>query len=247
MLDGFELAASAWERAVLPARMDAYDPHCSTCCVSRERSDGRDSQSRRPIRRTRRGSCPATPRRSVPARARGCLAASAQRRCCARSRTPICPTPRVSLSVLTTRGASFFSDLVATSDLGEDRMRQAVGALVATGLVTSDGFSGVRALIAASRGIPPVHDRRTKFAGRWTSLRPSSGTHDAAIDTFARALLRRYGVVFRRMLTRESTPYPGAISTGSTAGSKHEESCAAADSYRACRANSSRCPRPSSG
>src|SRR4029450_1122303 len=26
LLDGFELSASAWERAVLPARMDRYDP-----------------------------------------------------------------------------------------------------------------------------------------------------------------------------------------------------------------------------
>jgi ATP-dependent Lhr-like helicase len=74
--------------------------------------------------------------------------------------------------------------------------------------VTSDGFSGVRALIAAARGIPPLHDRRTKFAGRWTILPAASGTRDAAVDTFARALLRRYGVVFRRLLTRESSAVP---------------------------------------
>ena len=34
MLDGFELAAGAWERAVLPARMDAVRAaRCSTCCA----------------------------------------------------------------------------------------------------------------------------------------------------------------------------------------------------------------------
>ena len=32
-LDGFELAAGAWERAVLPARVDATSRRCSTCCA----------------------------------------------------------------------------------------------------------------------------------------------------------------------------------------------------------------------
>jgi len=112
------------------------------------------------------------------------------------------------LRLLTARGASFFSDLVATSGLNEDRVRQAVGCLVAAGLVTSDGFAGVRALIRASRVIPPLHDRRTKFAGRWTVLSASAATRDSALETFARAILRRYGVVFRRILTRESSAVP---------------------------------------
>ena len=208
MLDGFEAAASAWERAILPARMDAYDPQLlDMLCFTGEVGWARFSS---PV------IDPQNPPRLVPAtpvalflREHADAWQHLRSDDVALDRERHLPdAARHVLSVLTTRGASFFSDLVATSDLGEDRMRQAVGALVATGLVTSDGFSGVRALIAASRGIPPVHDRRTKFAGRWTSLRPSSGTHDAAIETFARALLRRYGVVFRRMLTRESSAVP---------------------------------------
>jgi ATP-dependent Lhr-like helicase len=208
MLDGFEAAASAWERAILPARMDAYDPQLlDMLCFTGEVGWARFSS---PV------IDPQNPPRLVPAtpvalylREHADAWQHLRSDDVALDRERHLPdAARQVLSVLTTRGASFFSDLVATSDLGEDRMRQAVGALVATGLVTSDGFSGVRALIAASRGIPPVHDRRTKFAGRWTSLRSSSGTHDTAIETFARALLRRYGVVFRRILTRESSAVP---------------------------------------
>jgi ATP-dependent Lhr-like helicase len=112
------------------------------------------------------------------------------------------------LGVLSARGASFFSDLVVASELTEDIVRQAIGSLVAAGLVASDGFSGVRALISNAHGVPPVHDRRMKFAGRWTVLRPPAATAEGSIEIFARTLLRRYGVVFRRMLTRESNAVP---------------------------------------
>jgi len=54
-----------------------------------------------------------------------------------------------------------------------------------------------------------------EYAGRWSLLRSSNGGEAPvaaaaspppadAIETFARALLRRYGVVFRRLLERES-------------------------------------------
>jgi ATP-dependent Lhr-like helicase len=113
------------------------------------------------------------------------------------------------LDVLTTRGASFFNDIVNIAALDADAVRQAIGALVAAGLAASDGFSGLRALIAASQGVPPVRDRRTHFAGRWTALRTTAAAdRDTDIETLARTLLRRYGVVFRRVLTREPTTVP---------------------------------------
>jgi ATP-dependent helicase Lhr and Lhr-like helicase len=47
-----------------------------------------------------------------------------------------------------------------------------------------------------------------EFAGRWSLLRPIDPLHksqrEEAIEAFARVLLRRYGVVFRRMLERET-------------------------------------------
>ena len=211
MLDGFEAGASAWERAILPARIEAYNPQlldmlCFTGEVGWARFSSPAADTDNPPRLV-----PATPvalflrehgdywqllRRDHASTADG------------KREHQLPDTAREVFDLLTGRGASFFSDLVATSGLSEDRVRQAVGCLVATGLVASDGFAGVRALIAATRGIPPRHDRRTKFAGRWTILRPSTRAADAAVETFARALLRRYGVVFRRMLTRESSAVP---------------------------------------
>jgi ATP-dependent helicase Lhr and Lhr-like helicase len=209
MLDGFEAAASAWERAILPDRMDAYNPQLlDMLCFTGEVAWARVSS---PILD------PHNPPRLIPATPVALflrehadawqLLRSEDRAMTDRERH-LPDIARHLLNLLRARGASFFSDLVGVSELSEDHVRQAIGALVAAGLATSDGFSGIRALIAAARGIPPVHDRRTKFAGRWAILPPSQETRETAIETFARALLRRYGVVFRRMLTRESNAVP---------------------------------------
>jgi ATP-dependent Lhr-like helicase len=99
---------------------------------------------------------------------------------------------RQTLETLRTRGASFSRELGDESALTE---------LVAAGLVTSDGFAGLRALV----------DKRARadMAGRWSlcgakSREAGSPSPEDAVETQARAFLRRYGVVFRRVLTRES-------------------------------------------
>jgi ATP-dependent Lhr-like helicase len=114
------------------------------------------------------------------------------------------------LDTLTARGASFFNDIVTADALDDDAVRQSIGALVASGLAASDGFSGLRALVSASYGVAPVRDRRTQFAGRWTALRTTAdaSARDRDVETLAHTLLRRYGVVFRRVLTREPTTVP---------------------------------------
>jgi ATP-dependent Lhr-like helicase len=119
---------------------------------------------------------------------------------------PLSETARNVLTVLRSRGASFFADLATACGLDADQLRHAIGTLVACGLVTSDGFSGLRALVWAARGRPAQHDRRSSFAGRWTAVAASDDrvTREEAVESQARALLRRYGVVFRRLLTRET-------------------------------------------
>jgi ATP-dependent helicase Lhr and Lhr-like helicase len=94
--------------------------------------------------------------------------------------------------------------------------------------VTSDSFDGLRALLVPSNKRPTfgrnIGKRRRKinlasieFAGRWSLLRTNvasqplgngaeSSARDMAVEKFARVLLRRYGVVFRRLLERESFP-----------------------------------------
>ena len=210
MLDGFELSASAWERAVLPARMDRYESQfLDMLCLAGEVAWARVSAP---------APDPGNPPRLVSATPVSLFLrehADAWQRlredaAAAEGRQIDLPdhAKRV-LEVLTTRGASFFNDIVNVSGLDADAVRQGVGALVASGLATSDGFSGLRALVAASRTIPPVRDRRAHFAGRWTALRTPDGVdRDRDLETLARTLLRRYGVVFRRVLTREPCLVP---------------------------------------
>ncbi len=209
ILDGFEAAASSWERAILPARVDGYSPQLlDMLCFAGEVGWGRLSSP---------GIDPLNPPRLVSATPVALFlrehgdAWQHLRTDEAKDeidRRDLPEAARYVLAALTARGASFFNDLVGASGLDPDTVRRGIGSLVAAGSVTCDGFSGLRALVAASRGIPPVNDRRTKFAGRWTTLATVTGTRDDAVETFARALLRRYGVVFRRLLARESGAIP---------------------------------------
>ncbi len=93
--------------------------------------------------------------------------------------------------------------------------RLGLGELVSRGRVTSDSFAGVRALITSKKRRERLRQYRRPFlsledAGRWSLPRrvPAPAGADAlgdpAVDHIARVLLRRYGVVFRKLLERES-------------------------------------------
>src|SRR5213075_525224 len=138
-------------------------------------------------------------------------------------------TSQAVFEALQSGGALFFSELVSRSGLLPSQVEEALSQLAALGLVTSDSFDGLRALLIPSNKRPTFgrntakHGRRAnlasiEFAGRW-SLLPRSSCFSAAIDAangadarevaiekFARVLLRRYGIVFRRSLERESFP-----------------------------------------
>ena len=87
-------------------------------------------------------------------------------------------------------------------------MRAALRELVANGLVSSDGFAGLRAIVGETTS--DSRRPRADHSGRWFALEAgTSSEHRAAdVDMFAWALLRRYGVVFRRLLAREATDVP---------------------------------------
>ncbi len=114
-------------------------------------------------------------------------------------------------AVLKQWGASFFQELLSETGLLKTQLEEALGQLVAGGLITSDSFQGLRTLILPQailhrRGKRrPLHDPLAT-AGRWSLLRPAA---NAAVDSFepvehiAQTLLRRYGVVFRKVLEKE--------------------------------------------
>ena len=127
------------------------------------------------------------------------------------------------LDCLRTQGALFFDELAEASGLLRPQVEEALGELVSLGAVTSDSFGGLRALLVPSDRRKPFHGgtRRRRImsfgmddAGRWALMRrPTAEAIEpqakaAATEHVARALLRRYGVVFWRLLAREAEWLP---------------------------------------
>ncbi len=132
--------------------------------------------------------------------------------------------------------AAFFEELQDASGLLHTRLETALAELVAQGLVSADSYAGLRALLAPQHKRPGYAGaRRRRHAqapgvadsGRWVWLRPPpraakeeeagdrTGTGEnaaqreaRAVEHLARTLLRRYGVVFRALLARESGAPP---------------------------------------
>ena len=112
------------------------------------------------------------------------------------------------LAYLETRGASFFDDILAETGANGLDTAAALGELIAQGRVSADGFAGLRAFTGASaRRLRAIAE-----AGRWSCVaRRAADAGDIGEDgikAVARTLLRRYGVVFKPLLARESITVP---------------------------------------
>src|SRR5262249_33247493 len=118
-------------------------------------------------------------------------------------------------------GASFFADLVKGANLLSTQVEVALAELAAAGVVTSDSYAGLRALLVPTSKRNPIHApsrwrrrmaqaAKIESAGRWALLRPrqEETSEEALVEKAARTLLARYGVVFRRLLTRENQTIP---------------------------------------
>ncbi|HEX8155548.1 MAG TPA: ATP-dependent DNA helicase, partial [Thermoanaerobaculia bacterium] len=184
-LDGFEIAAAAWERSVLPARMDRYEPSLlDMLCLTGEVAWARLSPSA------------TTPVSSTPIALFLREHADAWQSLRGESEIVLSEAARNVLDALRARGASF------AKELGADE--SALAELVSAGLIASDGFAGLRALL----------DKKAKpnLAGRWSLLSSDElrGTEEprSSVEIQARTLLDRYGIVFRRLLAREPNAAP---------------------------------------
>ena len=223
-LDGFELAAGAWERHVLPARVQGYEPSMlDMLCFSGEVGWGRLSI---PSQGTETRSSPV---RSTPVALflrehetawRVLTGSEVSANGSNGARSGLDPRAARVLDVLAQRGASFVHELVSSTGLSHDDVRAALAALVASGLVSSDGFGGLRAIVARRSSTPVrpngYRSRQASGAGlaaggRWSIVSSAVDAPPArheAVEQQARALLRRYGIVFRRLLARESNAAP---------------------------------------
>jgi ATP-dependent Lhr-like helicase len=221
-LQGFELAAGAWETAVLGGRVDGYRSEwLDDLCLSGDVTWGRLSLRNDEVNETPRRSG-MTPSRVTPIT----LAIRADLpwllQAARGHRTPAMPGPgRTSdvLEALREHGALFQSDLGTVTRRLPGEVEEALWDAVARGLVTADGFQAVRSLLFPKRMVRTADRRRlrrggaaiaARSAGRWSLLPATVATEDAdeLAEAEAEQLLARWGVVFRDLLTREPLTVP---------------------------------------
>jgi ATP-dependent Lhr-like helicase len=230
-LQGFEVAAGAWEEAVFPARVEGYlAPWLEDLCRSGELAWGRLSvRSQESEASPRRGA--ATPSRATPITfavredlpwllqaARGDVEPA----------EPAHGAAREVLEALEARGALFHSELRTLTRRLPIEVEEGLWDLVSRGLVTADGFQAVRSLLSAremwrrrqqgggSRGRQRALGRRRASSwreggeGRWALLPDAAAVDDpdALAETVAEQLLARWGVVFWDLMVRENLALP---------------------------------------
>jgi len=226
-LQGFEIPANAWERQILARRIVDYDPKwLDQLCLTGAVGWGRLSPH------------PATIESAGTASGNGEGAAPRQRRVIPTSVAPITffvreeadwMIPRhtagdeaearglshgaqLVLEFLRQRGASFFADIVRGTGKLKAEIETGLWELVAAGLVTADGFDNLRALIDPKRRAGQGSGRSTRprhSSGRWALLHADvAAERNRAMEAACWMLLRRYGIVIRDLLVRESNLPP---------------------------------------
>jgi ATP-dependent Lhr-like helicase len=235
-LEGFEAPAAAWEGELLPSRLVEYDPSwLDALCLSgevvwarltpplRAGSDNDRPRSGAPVRNT--------PIALLRRKNFGLWSSVFPSSSSNLKEADFSTTTQVVFSYLSSRGASFFTDIAENTKLLRSQVEESLGELVANGVVVSDSFSGLRALLtpgskktqaaARRKQRQPVYDMAS--AGRWSILQranietePISTSSQKTFDSETTeevgwVLLKRYGVVFKRLLEREGISIPWRV------------------------------------
>ncbi|MEY2411921.1 MAG: ATP-dependent helicase Lhr and Lhr-like helicase [Acidobacteriaceae bacterium] len=216
-LQGFEIPANAWERHILCARISNYESKwLDQLCLTGVLGWGRLSPHPATLEDSAAGKRRVIPTSVAPitffvreesdwmsphnpaaenAAARGLSEGAKQ-----------------VLEFLTHRGASFFADIVRGTDKLKAEIETALWELVAGGIVTADGFDNLRGLIDPKRRSGPQgfsgngHATRPRHSsGRWALLYTDQIVErNRAVEATCWMLLKRYGIVFRDVLARET-------------------------------------------
>lgn len=250
-LDGISAPASAWESDILPGRLPGYDPALlDMLCLSGRVSwgkffpaaqfsqNGQGKKASRPdsdevsAARPRAGPVKSTPINLVQRENLslwGNLAPSDSA-----VATAMSSDAEEVMAVLGNKGASFFLDIVRETGLLKTRTENALAELVSLGVVTSDSFSGMRALLSAkgkkSRKGGDRKIRRSLYeiedAGRWTLIsnpivagneesepgkEHGQEKSDETLEKLVSIYLHRWGVINRKVLEQENYSPPWRV------------------------------------
>ncbi|HEX3604008.1 MAG TPA: DEAD/DEAH box helicase [Steroidobacteraceae bacterium] len=223
-LEGFESPAGAWETEVLPARITEYEPqwldeHCragrfiwTRLAARGPRGDDAAGRGAAPVRST---PIVLLARRNVPL-----WSLFADRS----DPAQLTSKAQAVADFIREHGASFFDEISDNVGMLPAEVEESLAELVAVGLVNSDSFAGLRVLLMPSgrragrpNGYSARHKRRLALfgmadAGRWALVRRPAAVpaerKDEAVEQIVRTLLRRWGVIFWKLLAREAEWLP---------------------------------------
>ena len=228
-LEGYAIPAAAWEKDILPARLNDY----SSAALDRLCGSGRIVWTRLNSERHRPNWDEASASKAVLLRNTPITLMEREHLGLWQELYPsgaiqdrkLSSAAEKTLDVLRRRGASFFVDLVQNTGLLRTQVEIALAELAACGAVTSDSYAGLRALITPESRRPGYGQGRRRrrasimnsvdAAGRWSAIACATenpgtpekstwpGTDENTLAAVVDTLLKRYGVLFRKVLERE--------------------------------------------
>ena len=212
-LQGFEIPANAWEKQILARRVNEYDPATlDQLCLTGAVGWGRLSPHPATLEDSGEGRRRVVPTSVAPITffvredsdwMQPRLSEDEQN-----YERVLSPSARAVLEFLRRRGASFFADIVRGTGKLKAEVETALWELVAAGMVTADGFDNLRSLINPKRRLGQGSGRLSRprhTPGRWSLLYGAENSDRTKVtEATGWMLLRRYGVVFREVLARES-------------------------------------------
>jgi ATP-dependent helicase Lhr and Lhr-like helicase len=219
-LEGYEAAAASWEGDILPARIADYDhTWLDMLCLS-----GKIVWGRYRIKNAS-GKKSVNPVKTTPIMLISRTNASSWS--LLREKIPLDEEnfTHQALQVhhyLAEKGACFFDQIVDGTKFFKVQVEDAISELVAGGLITSDSYTGLRALLVPSKYRLNGSRKNIAFtmeqAGRWALPEGLNQSHVGEdtnmsdekkyLELAARTLLRRYGVVFRKISDHENISPP---------------------------------------
>ncbi|MBS0350395.1 MAG: DEAD/DEAH box helicase [Proteobacteria bacterium] len=209
-LQGFELPAKSWEQEILAKRIRNYDPAlldrlCLTGVIGWGRCSAHPAE-KAGKRIIANSISPITffIREQFPQSA-------LQKSSFGEILNSLSHIAQQILTFLQQRGACFFGDIERGINHLKSEVESGLWELVAAGLVTADSFDNLRALIDPQRrsGKKGKWARASFSIGRWSLLSiPSDIDEEQRKEFWCWCLLKRYGVIFKNLLARESNCVP---------------------------------------
>lgn len=237
LLDGIAAPAASWEANLYPLRVKDYDPAwLDVMCISGRVCWGRYSAPApgKALQKKSSGPIKSTPI-TLACRANLDLwTALAGAQSEGAEPTSVSTGAAQIEADLRQHGASFFDQIQTRTGQLKTQLESGLAELVSAGRLTSDSFTGLRALLTPANKKPATHRRRGRRAmfgvedgGRWSLLETARKTpepttakrgplHWDVLDEEQRErlvsiYLQRWGVLFRGLLERESFAPPWRV------------------------------------